>query len=349
MKKIYVRAFCQSNLGDDLFVLQLAKRYRDTTFYVYALGDNQRSFEGQPNIVLPTFKDRFRRKLTHVLKLPRKEAFDGQGLDGTVVIGGSILWEGASLSFGQENGPCYLIGANCEKGYSEDFTKILGETLSELSDCCFRDHFSGALFEGIPSVRWAPDVLYGWRPRQVMQRGTGIGISVVGTKGCFREEQVREGYYRAIAELCDLCVSQGIPVRLLGFCAVEGDGEAMKAIIDRATHPEGIKSMLYAGVPERMLYELNKCETIVATRFHAMILGWVLGKNVLPVIYNEKQTHILEDVGFQGPIWNALAGETTTGQALLDACLLNAGRLDIGALRRDAEDQFAGLDQFLKP
>ena len=349
MKKIYVRAFCQSNLGDDLFVLQLAKRYPDTNFYVYALGEHQRAFLGQQNIILPTSGDRVLRKLTHTLHLSRKEAFDGQGLDGTVVIGGSIFWEGADLSFGQENGPCYIIGANCETGYSAEFSNRLRKTLSSVSDCCFRDRFSAALFADVSSVRCAPDVLYDWRPRQVLQKGEGIGISVVGAKGCFRDEQAREGYYGAIAGLCDLCISRGIPVRLLGFCAVEGDGEALKAIAGRTAHPEKIQSILYAGNPERMLYELNRCETVLATRFHAMILGWVLGKNVVPVIYNEKQTHILEDVGFEGPVWNALAGETKDGQALLEDCLLDAGRLDIGDLRRDAAQQFMGLDQFLVP
>ena len=183
----------------------------------------------------------------------------------------------------------------------------------------------------------------------MLQKGQGIGISVVGAKGCFREEQAREGYDGAIAGLCDLCISRGIPVRLLGFCAVEGDGEALKAIAGRTAHPDMIPSILYEGNPERMLYELNKCETVLATRFHAMILGWVLGKNVVPVIYNEKQTHILEDVGFEGPVWNALAGETKDGQALLEDCLLDAGRLDIGDLRRDAAQQFMGLDRFLEP
>ena len=35
MKKMFIRAYCQSNLGDDLFVLQLARRYPDTQFYCF--------------------------------------------------------------------------------------------------------------------------------------------------------------------------------------------------------------------------------------------------------------------------------------------------------------------------
>lgn len=347
MKQIYVHGFFQSNFGDDLFVLSLAKRYPDTKFYVYALGTNQNAFLGQHNIVLPTRIDRVRRKVTHQLGLRRQEVFDGQGLDGTVVIGGSILWEGANLDFPGGDGPRYLIGANCESGCSEEYLQRLRKTLSGLTDCCLRDRFSKALIGDVPNVRCAPDVLYGWKPRQVNQAGRGIGISLVGKKGCFREEGTREGYYRAIARLCDLCAEKEIPVRLLGFCDVEGDGEAIREIRSRVKSPKKLKSLLYQGNPERMLYEMNKCETILATRFHAMILGWVLKKNVVPVIYDEKQAHVLEDAGFCGPMWNALAGETPDGAALLEMCLQMGGKMEISSLQTQAEEQFAGLDGFL--
>lgn len=348
MKRIYVRAFCQSNLGDDLFVLQLARRYPHTKFYVYALWEHQNAFLGQQNIVLPTKKDRFRRKLTHVLHLKRQEAFDGQGVDGVVAIGGSILWEGADIAFSYGDAPCYLIGANCESGYSPEFEAQLGQSLSRLADCCFRDTFSYRLYQALPNVRQAPDVLYGWQPRQVRQTGAGIGISLVGRKGCFREDDALETYLTAITQLCDLCWERGIPVRLLGFCAMEGDGQSIEAVLGRVTHPEAVSTLLYRGDPERMLYELNKCETILATRFHAMILGWTLGKNVVPILYSEKQTHVLKDAGFEGPLWNALAGEKVDGQSLLEACLADAGRLDIAPLRQEAAQQFQALDLFLK-
>ena len=93
---------------------------------------------------------------------------------------------------------------------------------------------------------------------------------------------------------------------------------------------------------------MNGCKTIVATRVHAMILGWVLGKNVVPVIYSEKQTQVLADVGFSGPLWNAQAGQLLSARALLDAVLSEAGRLETETLSRQAENQFAALTAFLE-
>ena len=345
MKKMYIRAYCQSNLGDDLFVLQLARRYPDTQFYLYALGENQNAFRNQPNLILPGTWDRIRRKLNHTLPIPGKEVFDGQGTDGRVAIGGSVFWEGAPTDYLEGT---FLIGANCEDSYSPAYRQRLGSALASAAGCCFRDRFSYEQFRGLPGVTWAPDVLYGWAPAQSPRPGRGIGISVVARKGVFQDDSLREAYYNAIAGLCDLCREEHIPVKLLGFCRSEGDKDAMEAIRARTADPENLTCVLYEGDVDAFLEEMNGCETILATRFHAMILGWVLGKNVVPILYSSKQTHVLEDAGFQGPMWNALKGETCTGPELLEMARRQEGRLDISQLRQASELQFAALDKFIK-
>ncbi len=345
MKRMYIRAYCQSNLGDDLFVLHLAKKYPETEFYLYAIGDNQRAFLNQPNIHLPKAWDRFRRKGRHLLHLGG-EPFDGQGLDGTVVIGGSILWEGAPLDFGEA--PCFLIGPNCETDYSPAFRLRLAEALGQVQSCCFRDQASFDQFSGLPNVTWAPDVLFDYAPGLPPQKGEGIGISLVSSKGAFREDGLRETYYGAMADLCQRCLAEEIPVRLLSFCAPEGDEEAVEAVLTRVSSPTSVAVSRYRGDPEAFLAEMSKCETIIATRFHAMILGWVLGKNVVPIIYSTKQTQVLSDCGFHGPMWNALDTENMTGEMLLAYTKREQGRLDISKLKKCSRSQFSALDEYLR-
>ena len=93
---------------------------------------------------------------------------------------------------------------------------------------------------------------------------------------------------------------------------------------------------------------MNECETIIATRFHAMILGWVLGKNVVPIVYSTKQTQVLADCGFQGPMWNALEAASMTGETLLEYVKSERGKLDIAELKKRSGAQFAALDEYLK-
>lgn len=345
MKRMYVRAYCQSNLGDDLFVLHLAKRYPETEFYLYALGDNRKAFLNQPNIRLPNAWDRLRRKGRQLLHLSG-EPFDGQGLDGTVVIGGSILWEGVPLDFGAD--PCFLIGPNCEKEYSPDFQKRLAEALGRAQSCCFRDKASFERFSQLSNVTWAPDVLFDYAPGLPLQKGEGIGISLVSHKGAFREDRLRETYYSAIADLCQRCLDEGIPVRLLSFCAPEGDEEAVEAVLARVSDSASIAVSRYRGDPEGFLGEMNRCETIFATRFHAMILGWVLGKKVVPIVYSTKQTQVLADCGFRGPMWNALENKEMTGERLLEYVGQKQGRLDISQLKERSKAQFGALDGYLR-
>ena len=119
-------------------------------------------------------------------------------------------------------------------------------------------------------------------------------------------------------------------------------------IRDSCTDPDFAGQYLYSGDPEAMLTAMNNCRCLVATRFHAMILGWVLQKNVVPVIYSGKQTQVLKDVRFTGPMWNALEGEDISAEALLSAALADTGQLDITDLRQRAKGQFAALDAFLQ-
>ena len=77
MKKMFIRAYCQSNLGDDLFVLQLARRYPDTQFYLYALGENQNAFRNQPNLILPGTWDRIRFLIDAISSLLRGISLSG--------------------------------------------------------------------------------------------------------------------------------------------------------------------------------------------------------------------------------------------------------------------------------
>lgn len=347
MKKVHIRAYCGTNLGDDLFVLQLVRRYPMHRFYLYAVPPYDAAFRSEPNLVLPSFASRVLRKLSHLCRLPRQEKFDGQGVDVEVTVGGSVLWENADISFGNSALPRYLIGPNCEPAYSETFFRKLHAALSGVSHCCFRDRHSYALFQDLPNVSCAPDVLFGWKPGCTPCRGEGIGISVISPAGRKQLEAYADAYYQTIAELCDLCEDAGIPVKLLGFCEAEGDGEAIRQICGRLRSPDYPECCVYNGEITAFFEKMNSCETIVATRFHAMILGWVLGKNVVPVIYSGKQTQVLQDVSFAGARWELLSGQQFSGRELLEAVSADSGRLDVTQYRSESEKQFAALDREL--
>lgn len=54
----------------------------------------------------------------------------------------------------------------------------------------------------------------------------------------------------------------------------------------------------------QILRSIAESEYVVATRFHAMILGLGAKKKVLPLIYNLKLRTVLEDLSFQGAYYD---------------------------------------------
>ncbi|MGL4645564.1 MAG: polysaccharide pyruvyl transferase family protein, partial [Cetobacterium sp.] len=106
-----------------------------------------------------------------------------------------------------------------------------------------------------------------------------------------------------------------------------------------------ISKYFYRGDMNEALEILNKADSIVATRFHAMILGFVLKKPVFPIVYSKKMTNVLEDLEFKQ---NYASLENLQGlnfekfkenEALSPNTLIRAAQ--------DGERHFFKLDDFL--
>jgi len=195
-------------------------------------------------------------------------------------------------------------------------------------------------------VRYAPDALFSC-PVPDRKEGRGIGVSVIcPDRRAYLRDQA-EDYYAAIAGLCDLCAGRGIPVTLFAFCGPEGDEEAIDAIIRRAKDGQSIKKHVYNGDIDAFLASMNDCGSIIAGRFHAMILGWLMGKNVLPVIYSKKQTNVLGDIDYKGRIWNLLLGEKADPESLLAMSMDAPPPERLGEWILSSQAQFKALDACL--
>ena len=76
MKKIFVMAYLRNNLGDDLFVSELVKRYKDVEFFI--------------DVVDPMYAKAFKENKNVRVMLNKKEDFDKidiEKYDGFVYIG----------------------------------------------------------------------------------------------------------------------------------------------------------------------------------------------------------------------------------------------------------------------
>ncbi len=95
----------------------------------------------------------------------------------------------------------------------------------------------------------------------------------------------------------------GYDIQLCGFSTVEHDDVAV-ARISHLLAQESIQHdcLTYDNDTSRILSAIAESEVIVGTRFHASILGLAAGCKVLPIIYSDKTSHSLDDIGFASDI-----------------------------------------------
>lgn len=163
MKKILVFAYLRNNLGDDLFVYELLSRYPNDMFYI--------------NVKSKSFAKPFENCNNAIIEEVNDETFNYINInkyDGFVYIGGSIFMEGGKVYNLDEgccdfmekckklNKPFFYISSNYGPYQTKDYFNLSRKTFKNCTDLCFRDKASYNLFSDIPSIRYAPDVAFGY-------------------------------------------------------------------------------------------------------------------------------------------------------------------------------------------
>ena len=96
----------------------------------------------------------------------------------------------------------------------------------------------------------------------------------------------------------------------------------------------------------QILDQIGNCKMIIASRFHAMILGWIAQCKVLPLIYSDKMLNVINDVRFTGKYVDIKNIESLTMDDIMKI-YENQPILRTEILSKEAERQFDGLKQYL--
>ncbi|MGN7764163.1 polysaccharide pyruvyl transferase family protein [Paenibacillus sp. 22594] len=363
-KKMMIYAYTEFNLGDDLFIKVLCERYPDTQFMLIAPRLYKVVFKDLNNLkvyasdsVLFRGINYFFRKLKLHPNFMQKMLVD-QG-DGTVHIGGSIFMQGEhwseyvanNESLRNKNKPYYLMGANfgpfTDNAYYAEHRRIF----QEYADVSFREQYSYDLFKDLGNVRMAPDIIFQLQYDQAAGKapeGQYIAISVIkpSSKALSGFDNL---YYEKMKDVAIHFIQQGYAVHFLSFCQHEGDQEAIGQILglipvelQRETQVHFYKTDM-----DEILAALAGASFIVASRFHAMILGWVFGKPVYPIAYSSKMINVMNDAHFGGLYTDFAHLAEVTPQQVFESMAVNS--LDVTLQANQAEKHFEQLDTYLSP
>lgn len=312
-KKVYLKSYIVKNLGDDLFLKMFADRYGDKNkIYLYAGSEYKKILNSK---VVPC-KNIFTILFNKTLKLLTNKKKDIQSFlynesDMMVQIGGSLFMEDSDLNYKEtikieypRNTKYYILGSNFGPYKNEEYLKTYKEVFNNAEDVCLRDEFSYKLFSDLSNVRYKSDIVYGLDVSKVNKtKGKKVVISVIDCDIKIGKEYKKD-YQLKINETIEYLVNKGYEITLMSFCKLENDEVAINEIYENINNDikNKVSKYFYRGNIEEALNVLGESEIIIGSRFHSNILGFILGKTVIPIAYSDKTLNALSEIKFEGKI-----------------------------------------------
>lgn len=313
MKKVLLRFYSANNLGDDLFIKIITERYKNQFSLISYV--NAPFLKSIKNITV--YKNRIFAALSRRLS----KLFSVSNIwlsllakknDLFVYIGGSIFMEQDNLpSWKKEKKyyddlsiDYYILGLNFGPYTTSEFKNLTTDIFKEAKDVCFRDKASYELFNDLNTTRLATDVAFSMDTSKYTVSNEKVTIfSLINCEGRF-DQKIAEKYEREIGVMTKKLVEDGYKVIYMSFCQYESDetvNHRVLAGLDKTT-ASNVELFKYYSNLEEALALIAKCEIIIATRFHAIILGLLFSKKVLPLAYSKKTLNILQDLDFKGDV-----------------------------------------------
>ncbi|MGF9741820.1 polysaccharide pyruvyl transferase family protein [Priestia megaterium] len=359
MKRVMIYAYTQFNLGDDLFIKVLCERYPKTNFVLYAPSRYKITFKEIKNITFYPSDSIITRGVNYLFRrLGLNEVIRRvlvRRCNAVVQIGGSLFiqgdnWKGVlehTKAMKPKDKPFYLLGTNFGPYKNNDFYESYKDVFGDYTDICFRDQYSYDLFKDLNNTRLADDIIFQLKTQKNQKQENNIIISVIKPSIRKHLSQYDEVYYDKIKDIAIYFIKKGYYVTLMSFCELEGDKEAVGKIVDLipSEFSERVKKHYYTTNIEDTLNVMAQSSFIVATRFHSMILGWVFNKPVFPIVYSEKMTNVMKDVGFKGFYTDFKNINNVKPEQVFECIKTNL--IDVSKQVDKAEEHFSKLDEYI--
>lgn len=353
-KNVAVRYYDSQNLGDDLLVYIASNRYSDP-FFVSPI-TKRKVFQEEENVKQAQgfalfFTYKVLRKFFRKTCMPQY----GYNIDLLLYIGGSIFIEGKNPKkwrceekfYEGLTIPYYILDPNVGPYETSEFLNVVIRILAAAKDVCLRDNKSYSLVQNLPNTRVSTDVafLLDTEPYKETGHEKRAIFSLIDGYRKF-DSEIAGRYETEVRKMTIQLINRGYDITYMSFCKYEGD-EVVNARIMASLPKEmqrRVNKFNYSGNIREALSLISTSELIIASRFHASVLGLVFGKKVLPMAYSDKTVDILTDIEFPGTVIDIRKMKDFDSQTVdFDSIPI----MDASPLRELAEVQFQELDKIL--
>ena len=358
MKKVFLKCICYSNLGDDLFIKTLCSRYSNNFYFSVSKKCNTDFYLKNLRLIkLSSLVYKCLRKFEKLAKsINPLDKFILNKCDIIVSIGGSIFMENKtgkvyypSEWYLKVNKPYYIVGANIGPVYSDKYIEDVRKVLRNSVDSCLRDEYSYNICKDLSNVRYAPDIIFSLPVKKYINNEENTVIfSLIDSykKSVQMKNPNPENYEKLIIDLIHFYQEKKFKIKLFSFCKDEGDEDAINRIYEQLSDKNNVSKYFYTGNIEEALDVFSKSKVVIGTRFHANVLGLIMNKVVIPIIYNDKTKNLLVDINFKGVIYDINDLNNYNGLNL-DSKKISY-RCDVSKQVKESEKHFQKLDSILK-
>lgn len=144
-------------------------------------------------------------------------------------------------------------------------------------------------------VRCLPDIVFSWQKYEenFLERNS-LGISAYRSLDSQIENKKT---YKSLSKIADKYIeTYKRKVYLFAFdCGRENDLVAAEYIKKYSNHKDFIEVVPYFGNMEEVLEKINKCEAMIAIRFHSAILAGILSIPFWAIAYSNKMRNLMQE------------------------------------------------------
>lgn len=317
-KYIMLSAYLNNNLGDDLFIHILTNRYSNYKFYVCSDHKHKvlsglrlcESFWFYPLNRLHSTLNRRRINHSIISKIYKKQLYNliRSSICCINIIGSGFIEKKEviqDIEFDElfYTKKTYIIGCNFGPYSSESYYSRYRKLFEKAADVCFRENYSKELFAPL-QLRCESDIVFcydlGEELPQCLSKRNYVVFSVIQLQNHFNGDAEVRDYKEFLVNSMLYWNEQKKDIVIVAFCKNEGDLTAaleIKSIAESRSNDIVIEIYTYPDFSyKEMMGIIKNSDLIIATRYHAMIIGFLYKKLVYPIVYSDKEVNVIHDI-----------------------------------------------------